>query len=411
VQTLPIPPARPKKRSFRSTKPRGRGASARERAIERPVVDTKRERTDANDAVHAPAPSTPAPGALVLESLAGEPPRPPAVPDVAPIAASGADARRYVAVVSEVPGSEGFAEEKTTAPRPTGRRSTDRYATDLPILITSALLAGATFIPWYKGPRGFGLSVTGWASGSWGPLIAFLGLGSVALVVLRRLGVSVGLPVEESLLHEGAGWVALVGAVFKSRIRPGSAGLLSASYGVWIAIAAAAILIVLAGRMSPHAGLVLRTGWHKGKAGVIGIVVLGIVVAGSAVFGVTNSPTLQPTGGSPSDLFAGTVRGRMPDCAKGFPLPESIKPQYGFGTGSTCQAQLTSSRPPAEITAAFDSLLRTRGWTFTKITGAPGSTIFTITKPRCATLAVVPAESGSIAAVAFQPCPAPTASR
>jgi hypothetical protein len=270
-------------------------------------------------------------------------------------------------------------------------------------MIVSAALAGSTFLPWYKGPSGFGIKATGWASGTWGPIIVFLALGSVVLIALRRIGVRVGLPVEESLIHEGAGWISLVGAVLMSRFRPGPKDLLTADYGVWIAIGAAAVLIVLAGRMSPHAPLHVRPGWQKGRAGLIGIVVLGIIVAGSAVFGVTNSPKLQATG-SVSDPLTGSVRGKVPDCAKDFPLPEGIKPQYGFGVGGTCQVQMTSTKTTQVLIDEFRTLLRSKGWTFTEDQRQPGVWILAITKPRCGTLAIVPAEAGSIAAVGFTPC-------
>ena len=320
-------------------------------------------------------------------------------------------ARPYRAVVSEMPGIDVFRVEGVDEPQPRSRsRISDRtesFATDIPIVLVSAALAAATFLPWYKGPAGFGISATGWGSGTWGPLIFFLAVGSIVLVALRRFGVNVSLPIEESLFHEGAGWIALVGSVIKSRFRPGPADLLSTAYGAWIAIGVSAVLIILAGRMSPHAPLVVRPGWHKARAGIIGVIVLGLVVAGSAVFGATNKAALTPSS-SPGDAFAGTVRGRLPDCAKGFELPAGVKPEYGFGTGGVCQAQLTSTKSSADLTTDFRALLKKNKYVFTELTGAPGSTVFTITKPRCATLAVVPAETGSIAAIAFTTCTSPT---
>src|SRR5439155_16474868 len=140
------------------------------------------------------------------------------------------DARPYVAVVRGIPGVEAVAAATPIPGRDQGRRAkTESYGTDIPVAIMSALLAASAFLPWYKGPAGYRITSTGWGSGTWGPLIFFLGVGSLALVVLRRLGVTVSLPVEESLFHEGAGWVALVGAVIKSRFRPGPKGLLTAS--------------------------------------------------------------------------------------------------------------------------------------------------------------------------------------
>ena len=65
----------------------------------------------------------------------------------------------------------------------------------------------------------------------------FLGFGSLALVLLRRFGVRLSLPIEEALLHEFAGWIALAGGVIKSRYRPGAEGLLGISWGLWVGLA------------------------------------------------------------------------------------------------------------------------------------------------------------------------------
>ncbi len=330
---------------------------------------------------------------------------PPVVPEASRADAdASAVARRYVAVVSEVPGAAGFAEEQP-AVRKTTPRGTDRYATDLPLLVVGALLAGSTFLPWYKGPSGYAVSVSGWTSGTWGPVIFFLGLGSVALIALRRMGVHVNLPVEESLLHEGAGWISLVGAVLKSRLRPGPEGLLSASYGVWIAIAAAAILIVLAGRMAPHAPLVLRPGWHKGKAGVVGIALLGVVVIGSAALGTINHASVQP-----KQTTIPQVPGRVPNCARVLPKPRDLKPQTGFEAAGECQGQWGSTKPSSQLVNEFRTLLKAKGWKFTEDKKHPGVAIFVITKPRCGQLVILPIDKGSIAAVRLTPCVSPTSS-
>jgi hypothetical protein len=317
------------------------------------------------------------------------------------------EARRYVAIVSEIEGAEPFpAQEAPLFPTAREREGIDTYPTDIPIAVTAALLAVTVFFRWYIGPSGFPVSVTGWQSGSLAPLILFLALGSVALVVLRRVGVAVSLPVEESLAHEAVGWLSLVAAVVKSRMRPSVAGLgLGTSYGVWIAIIVAALLVLLAGRMSPRAPLVVRPGWQRGRAGTIGLAVLLVVIAGSAVFGATNGPK-QPTASAPNpDLFKGTVRGKIPKCAKGFPFPSGLKPEYGFDTGSSCQAQLSSTRKSTDLIKAFRAALKAGKWTFTEVKGQPGSAVFSITKPRCATLAVIPAEKGAAVAIAFTPCP------
>jgi hypothetical protein len=319
--------------------------------------------------------------------------------------------RRYVAMVSEVPGAEAASSSPSDAPassEPPAADLTHPYATDLPIAAVSTVLAVSTFLPWYHGPKGFGISVSGWSSGTWGPVIFFLALGSLALIALRRVNVSVSLPVEESLVHEGAGWISLVGAVVKSRFHPGVSGLLGTSWGVWIAIALSAGLIILAGRMAPHAPFVLRPGWARGRAGIVGLSVLAIVVAGSAVFGATNSASLRPSGRD-SRSFSGSVSGKLPECAKGFALPAGLKPEFGFGAGTACSFELTSAQTPVQVAKAFKTLFKAKRYTYSIDPGAPGSTVFSVTKPRCAKVAIVPGMKGSIVGVSFtSACPTPS---
>jgi hypothetical protein len=334
------------------------------------------------------------------------------VPSAPPLPAEVSDGERdvrpYVAVVSQLERTEPFPaqEEAPLFPsRERARPDVDTYPTDIPIAIGAALLAGSVFLEWYKGPGG--LHVSGWASGSFAPLVLFLAAGSVLLVVLRRLRLMVNLPVEESLAHEAVGWLSLVAAVVKSRLRPSILSFsFTTSYGVWIAIGAAALLVVLAGRMSPRAPLVFRPGWHRGRAGTVGLVLLLAVIAGSAVFGATNSPNFSD-GSSNPQTFPGSVKG-LPECAKGFPFPSGVKPEFGFDTTTTCQAQLSSTQSSTKLIDALKSSLKSGKWTFTEVKGAAGSSVFTITKPRCATLAIVPDRTGSVVAISFTSCPSAT---
>jgi hypothetical protein len=269
------------------------------------------------------------------------------------------------------------------------------------------LLAASAFVPWYTDRGGFGISVNGWESGTLGPAIVFLAAGSLALVLLRRLRVHVTLPVEESLAHEAVGWISLVAAVVKSRIRPTLGDLeLATSNRVFIAVGAAAVLIVLAGRMSPRAPLVLRPGWHRGRAGTAGLVVLMIVIAGAAVFGATNSPTLTQGSRGPS-TFPGSVRG-LPDCAKGLPVPSGLKADFGYDTGAVCQALLLSTQEQAPVLEALKMKLTAARWTFSQRPGPGGSLSLVVTKPRCATIQVVQTDTGSAVVVGFTPCETPT---
>jgi hypothetical protein len=194
----------------------------------------------------------------------------------------------------------------------------------------------------------------------------------------------------------------------KSRFRPGGAGLLGISYGVWVAIGAAVVLVVLAGRMSPRAPLVLRPGWHRGRAGKIGLLLGLIVVAGAATFGTINSAKLTADAAPDRGPLPGEVRGKLPECAKGFPIPAGVTPQRGFE--GSCQAQLMSDRPAKDVAEAFRSALDGAGWKYTVAQQTEQSFVYSLTAPRCATLAVVEASGGSIVAVVFTPCASPSPS-
>ena len=297
------------------------------------------------------------------------------------------------------------------AQEPERVRATDTYAEDIPLAIVSAALAVSTFLPWYEGQSGIDASVSAWSSGTWGPIMFFLGVGSFALVLLRRLGVLLSLPFEEALLHEVAGWVALAGGVIKSRYRPGPEGLLGISWGLWLGLVSAFVLAFLAGRMAPQAPLVRRPRWYRERGGALAAVVLLVVIAGSAVFGSINkTPPISFTP-TPSGDLPGLVRGRLPDCASGFPVPSIVRPVQGVE--QPCQAHLQSDRPAPEVVAALRQSLQSAGWT--AIVGETGgTTTLNITSPRCATAAVVGADQGSVAVVAFgicassTPTPAPT---
>ncbi|MGH2784414.1 MAG: hypothetical protein ACRDJ1_04080 [Actinomycetota bacterium] len=279
-------------------------------------------------------------------------------------------------------------------------RAKEVYGEDIPIAIVSVALAVSAFLPWYKGQGGFEASVSAWASGTWGPIIFFLGLGSLALLILRRAGVRLSLPFEESLLHELAGWVALAGGVIKSRYRPGPEGVLGISWGLWVGLGAAFALAFLAGRMAPHAPLVRRPRWYRERGGAVAAIVLLVVVAGSSVFGTINKTeplsSIQDPGTIP-----GLVRGRLPDCAAGFPIPSIVRPVQGVE--QPCQAHLQSDRPAAEVVTAMQQALTQAGWTVT-VGETGGTTTLNITAPKCATAAIVGATQGSVSVVAFGIC-------
>lgn len=301
-----------------------------------------------------------------------------------------------------------WGEPETDAPAAHVRET---YPEDIPVAIVSAALAASTFFPWYQGAAGLERSISAWASGTWGPIIFFLGVGSFLLVGLRRLGVRLSLPFEEALLHELAGWVALAGGVIKSRYRPGAEGTLGIGWALWLGLGAAFLLAFLAGRMSPHAPLVRRPKWYREKGGVLAAVLIVAVVAGASVFGAINKT--EPVGafdGGTGDL-PGLVRGRLPDCAGSFPVPSIMRPIQGLE--QPCQAHLQSERPATEVVNAMRQALTEAGWKVT-VGETQGTTTLNITAPSCATAAVVGTDEGSVSVIAFgicatgTPTPSPT---
>lgn len=307
------------------------------------------------------------------------------------------------------PVAEPIAAWETPAPVVRPGRASEVYREDIPIAIASLLLAGSTFLPWYKGTGTFDLSVSAWQSGTWGPIIFFLGIGSFLLVALRRAGITLSLPFDEALVHEAFGWVALAGGVIKSRKPPGGNVLEIDRLGLFIGVGAAFVVAFLGGRMAPHAAMVRRPRWYRTRNGTFGVLFLVAIAAGAATFGTINSTSLVGApllpDGDPRDIVAG----RLHACAGEFPLPATVRVIQGIG-GSSCQAHLQSDRPPQEVVTALKTTLEQAGWTVVAgPTGGPTTTL-SVTKPRCATIVVVDTGTGegSVAVAAFGLCTTPS---
>ncbi|MGH2727396.1 MAG: hypothetical protein ACRDKS_10555 [Actinomycetota bacterium] len=312
--------------------------------------------------------------------------------------------------IEAAPAGQQVAAWETPAPADMQRRAKEVYREDIPIAIVSLILAGSTFLPWYKGAGSLDISVSAWQSGTWGPIIFFLGLGSFLLVALRRAGVALTLPFDEALVHEAFGWVSLAGGVIKSRWRPGEGVLEIDRLGLFVGLAAAFALAFLAGRMAPHAAMVRRPKWYRSKAGSLGLLFIVALAAGAATFGSINETSLLGTP-LPDGQYRAIVRGRLPDCAGEFPLPAIVKPLQGVEAPS-CLAHLQSDKPPDQVVAAIKTTLSEAGWTVTEGDTTAANTTLNVSEPRCATIGVVgggPGQ-GSIAIVAFGVCTTPSPS-
>lgn len=299
----------------------------------------------------------------------------------------------------------------------------ERYPEDIPVMVVSAILAASVFLPWYKLSSAFRqttVTASGWETGTWGPMIFFLGVASLVIAGLRRAGVRVGLPVADSHLHEGIGWAAIIGAVIKLRAVPKEQGIqMGWNWGIIVAIVAAFALAFLAGRMSGSMTFTTIPGWFRGKAGKIGLAVLLLSIAGSAAFGITQnvSPYALATGRPSQDagnggLPSNVLRDQFPNCAEGFPRPDDAKPREGVEQKgqSPCVFTYATEMTPDELLEFYSTELKKEGWTFTPIPsrGEGVGHAMTFSAPKCGSMSMQRAQGASDSNVIVAvggPCP------
>jgi len=271
----------------------------------------------------------------------------------------------------------------------------ERPRDELFVAIACAVLAASVFLPWYGTLIS---SQSGWASGTWGPVVFFLALAGIAIVALRRMKVPVSFPYDHSLVLEGIGWVSVV-FTFIKRFRPPHIGTIAAGqkYGIIVAMFAAVAVALLGGRVSSAASLVQRPGWLKDRGGKTGALVLAISIALGAVFAFANGG--EPGAPKPianNQSVPKTFKG-LPPCAtkQRFPTPAGVKATQGqevTATGSQlsfCFAVFTSSLPAKTVFDRFKAALTANGWKYiaTKTTSAVSAGL-TLTSPQCGTVAI-----------------------
>jgi hypothetical protein len=112
--------------------------------------------------------------------------------------------------------------------------------------ISALILVLSTFMAWYSGDGGSGLtlSVIGWNTGSLGKLTFAIGLVVLALLVLRYFGIVLPASLPESLVLIGLGILATVFVLYRVfwvplGIQPTGRGI-----GLWIALLASLGIIV-----------------------------------------------------------------------------------------------------------------------------------------------------------------------
>src|SRR5437588_2381589 len=195
---------------------------------------------------------------------------------------------------TEVPALLEAALPRPAVPSKESAPVVDKPWAEVGVGIFAVLLAGSVFLPWYHNALA---TVTGWSSGTWGPVIFFLALAALAIVVLRRAQVPVAFPVESPLVVEAIGWICVIGLILKRYFQPVVFGAKLPSAGwIFASLACALGLAILAGTASSNTAFVLRPRWFSGKPGWIGSAVLAIALAGGLAMGFTNTsvPTTAP---------------------------------------------------------------------------------------------------------------------
>jgi hypothetical protein len=245
---------------------------------------------------------------------------------------------------------------------PAGSIVVDKPWAEVMVGAFAVLLAASVFLPWYHNALA---TVSGWSSGTWGPIIFFLALGALGIVTLRRLQISIAFPVESPLVVEAIGWACVIGLILKRYFQPVAFGAKLPSDGwIFASLACALGMALLAGVASSSTSFVLRPRWFEGKPGWIGAGVLVVALAAGVSLGFTNTsvPTAAPLRPGPQPT---QVRG-VPACAKrdNVPTPSAFTPYVGYDS-TTCIAAWSTTLSVTQAYARYIAALRAAGWTVT----------------------------------------------
>lgn len=291
--------------------------------------------------------------------------------------------------------------------------------------IIAALLAASTFLPWYKAafpPR----TISGFASGTWGPIVFFLALAAVAIVVLRRLRVPVSFPIETSLMLEGFGWLSVAGALLKKffvlhqpGFGTGTGPALTVEKGLYAGVVLGAALAIVGARTASSAPMMLRPGWFASTAGKLGASVLAVALVLGLGLGFTASPfaSSADVGASPNVPRPKQFKG-FPPCATTakFPQVPGVKASTGYSIEIegrvTCGMQFTTTLSPRTALTRYEHALGKAKWTFTKLPGtSPTISALTLTGPQCGTVSfnkpADPKRKNNDGQALLLPCPKP----
>src|SRR5262245_34244641 len=141
-----------------------------------------------------------------------------------------------------------FLEPSDPAPPPPTRPGVDGIwgSGDRIVWLSALILSLSAFMGWYSGEGvGVTLSVIGWNTGTLGKLVFFIGLATLAIVVLRESGIELPASVPESLVILALGALAPVFVLIRVISIPDD--VLPADgrgIGIWISLLAAVGVIV-----------------------------------------------------------------------------------------------------------------------------------------------------------------------
>ncbi len=131
-------------------------------------------------------------------------------------------------------------------PSSPGRRTTASLWTPGESLawLAAVVFTVSAFMGWYSGVvEGLRLSALGWNTGLPGKLVVFVGLATLALLLLRAAGIDLPPAVPFGMVLAGLGTVGTILVLIRVIEVPDDYAELGRSLGLWISLAAALLLI------------------------------------------------------------------------------------------------------------------------------------------------------------------------
>jgi hypothetical protein len=128
-----------------------------------------------------------------------------------------------------------------------GRRSAASFWTPAEALawMSALVLTLSAFMGWYSGiVDGLRLAALGWDTGLPGKLVVVVGLATLVLLVLRAAGVELPPAVPVGMVIAALGTAGTILVLIRLLAVPDDYPGLGRSFGIWVSLAAALLLIV-----------------------------------------------------------------------------------------------------------------------------------------------------------------------